>query len=159
MDNKRLAYLLKAIIIFLSLMGFGFFAAGVPFFLSLFVEAYPEFGGIFLPWLIFLIVAAVPLYVILGLGITVSNEIGRDNSFCMHNVKCLNGVAFCLIAESVYFFAGNTVLWLLNMNHPLIVLLSLVLSLFAASIAFAVKILAHLIEKAVKLREENEAII
>lgn len=159
MENRKLSNVLKTVIIFLALLGLGLFACAVPVGLSAFVEQFPEFGAFFFPWLIFLSVSSVPLYVILGLGLAVSNEIGKDNSFSIKNVKYLNILSVCLVAEAVYFFAGNLILWFLNLNYPIIVFLSVALCLFAVAIAAAVNVLAQLVKKTVKLREENEAFI
>lgn len=159
MDNRKLSNVLKTVIVFLAFLGLVLFSCVVPVGLSAFVEQFPEFGAFFFPWLTFLSVSSIPLYVILGFGLAVSNEIGKDNSFSIKNVKYLKGVAICLVAEAVYFFAGNLILWFLNLNYPIIVFLSVALCLFAVAIAATVNVLAHLVKKAVKLREENEAII
>ena len=159
MDNKKLSVILKSVIAFLAVLGAVVFGVILPALLSAFAARFPAYERFFLPWLVFLLIAAVPLYLILGFGVAVAGEMGRDNSFCRRNVNCLKGVALCLLAEAVYFFAGNVVLWLLHCSAPLIVWLALGLSLFAAAIALAVFVLANLLQKAVVLREENEAFI
>ena len=159
MENKTLSSKLKTVIILLAVLGIGLFAGAVPVALSLFVVAYPDFGEFFIPWLIFLSLASVPLFAILGLGFSVANEIAQDNSFSLKNAKRLKSVAMCLLAEAAYFFTGNLVLWFCNLNYPAVVLLSLALCLFAVGVAVAVNVLAQLVKKAVTLREDNEAII
>ena len=159
MDNKKLSFILKAVIIFLAFLGIGTFAGLIPIGLSAIINQYPEFNNFYFPWLIFMIIASIPLFTILILGFLVSSEIGNDNSFSRKNVKRLKGVAYCLLIESIYFFVGNVTLWFSNFNYPIVVLISFILSLFAVAIAIAVIVLAHLIKKAVELREENEAFI
>ena len=131
----------------------------VPWTLCTFVEQYPEFSNYFIPWLVFIILTAIPLYTILAFGWSISTEIGKDMSFTEKNVKSLRGVAFCLAFESAFFFMGNIVLWLANLNLLGIVAVSTVLCIFLACVAVAVNILAHLVKKATAIREENESYI
>lgn len=157
--NKKLGKSLKLVIIILGILGLGVYAAVIPWSLMTFVETFPEFTGWFTPWLIFLLITALPLYVILALGIKVSKKIESDNSFTFENVRSLKGVAMCLIVEAIYFFLGNVILWVFNMNFPGVIAASVVLCVFVFCIAIAVDILAVLIKKAVEMREENESYI
>lgn len=157
--NEKLGGLLKAIIIVLGVLGLGVYCLVIPWTLMTFVESYPEFSYYFIPWLIFLIITALPMYFILGLGISVSGEITKGNTFTVKNVKSLKGAALCLAIDSGYFFLGNIALWLLNMNYPGVVCASTALCIFVFCIAGAVDILADLVNKAVEIREENESYI
>ena len=157
--NKKLGKTLKAIIVILGVLGLGVYGFVIPLTLNTFVETYSEFSYFYMPWLIVLIITAVPLYVILGLGIIVSNEISRGNTFIVKNVKCLKGVALCLVVEALYFFIGNIILWLNTLNFLGVVIASTALCVFIVCIAAAVNILAELIKKAVEMREENESYI
>ena len=159
MDNKKMSVILKSAVVFIAALGAVMFAVLIPALLNEFVTAYPEFRGFYIPWLVFLSVAAVPLYVILSLGFAVACEIGKNRCFVKRNVTCLSCVAVFLLIEAVYFFGGNLGLWFFNLNYPLIVIAALLLSAFAAAIAAAFFVLAQLLKKAVALREENEAII
>ena len=159
MTNQKMAAVLKTVILFLSVLGVGLFAGVVPAGLYLFVDQFPEFHPFFYPWLIFLSVFSVPLFVILGFGLAIAKEIGNDNSFSSQNVRYLSGISVCLLADSGYFFAGNLVLWVLNLNYPIVVLFAIALCLFAVTISATVRVLAQLVNKAVRMREENEAII
>lgn len=157
--NKKLGNTLKAVIIILGVLGLGVYGVVIPWALMTFVENYPELSYFYAPWLIFLIISALPLYVILGLGLSVSGGISEGNSFTVKNVKYLRGVALCLIVETAYFFLGNIILWLLNMNFVGVLVASTALCVFVGCIAVAVNILADLINKAVEIREENESYI
>ncbi|MBR2280725.1 MAG: DUF2975 domain-containing protein [Ruminococcus sp.] len=157
--NKKLGKALKALVIILGVLGLGVYAVVIPWTLNTFVETYNEFSYFYMPWLVFLILTAVPLYIILGLGISVSNEISRDNTFIVKNVKSLKGVALCLVIEATYFFLGNIILWLNNLNFLGVVIASTAFCVFIVCIAAAVYILAELVKKAVEIREENESYI
>lgn len=157
--NKKLGKSLQLVIIVLGILGLGLYAAIIPWSLLTFTRQYPEFSGWFIPWLVFLIITALPLYAILALGIKVSKKIESDNSFTSENVKSLKGVSLCLIIDAVYFFIGNIILWALNMNFPGVIAASAVLCVFVLCIAVAVYILSVLLKKAVEMREENESYI
>ncbi len=157
--NEKLGKSLKVIIFILGLLGLGVYGVVIPWSLEAFVETYPEFSYFYIPWLVFLIISAVPLYFILGLGMSVSSEISKGNSFTIKNVKNLRGVALCLVIEAVYFFLGNIIFWLNTLNFLGVVLAATVLCIFIVCIAAAVNILAHLVNKAVEIREENEGFI
>lgn len=159
MSNLKLSKQLIAVIAILAALGIGFYAGAVPVLLTDFVAKYPEFSSWFVPWLVFLIVTALPLYAILAIGVFVARNIGADKSFVRENGRALRGVVLCLLFEAVYFLAGNAVLWLMGFNHPGIVLASVCVSLFAVLIAAAFRVLAGLLEHAVELREENESFV
>lgn len=159
MSNSKISKSLKTIILLMGLLGAGAYAVVLPWALDTFVEQYPEFSYYFVPWLIFVLLTAVPLYAILVFGWSVSTEIGRDNSFTEKNAKNLNNCAYCLAGDAVFFLLGNIIFWLLNLNHPGVVAAACVFCSFVIMIACAVRLLAHLIKKASAIREENEGFI
>lgn len=159
MSNSRITKSLKTIIILMGLLGLGAYGVVVPWALATFVEQYPEFSYYYTPWLVFILLTAVPLYAILVLGWSISTEIGRDNSFTEKNAKSLKFCAYFLAGDAAFFLLGNVVFWLLNLNHPGVVAASCVFSSFVIMIAAAVRLLAHLVSKASAIREENEAFI
>lgn len=159
MLNKKWAKLLKSVICLLALLGVVMYAVVIPWSLSTFVEQYPEFSNFFTPWLIFICLTAIPVYIILAFGWSVSGEIGKDMCFTSKNAKSLRGVMLCLAFEAGLFFTGNIALWIANLNFLGVVLASTVLCIFIACIAVVVNILAHLVEKASAIREENESYI
>ena len=159
MTNRKMSRRLKTVIVLLALLGMGLFAGVIPFGLFTFTQQYPDFNAFLLPWLIFLWIAAIPLYWILGLVFGIAKEIEKDRSFSVKNIRYLHGVSRCFVVESIYFFAGNLTLWFLNLNYPVVVLLSLALCVFAIALAAVVSVLAQLMKKALDLREENESII
>lgn len=159
MDNKNIEKSLKIIIVLMGILGVGCYAVVVPWALSDFVQQYSEFSHWFMPWLVFLICTAFPLYAILVMGWKIASAVGADNSFTEKNAKRLSLCAYCLSGDAVFFLLGNFILGLLNMNHPGIFLAVCVFCFFIIMIACAVRLLAHLVSKASAIREENEGYI
>lgn len=159
MSNKNISKSLKTIIALMGVLGIGFYSVVVPWALSEFVGKYPEFSYFYLPWLIFLLCTAVPLYAILVLGWMISTAIGEDKSFTEKNAERLKACAYCLAGDAVFFLLGNFVFWFLNLNHPGVAVAACVFCSFVIMIACAVRLLAHLVSKASAIREENEGYI
>lgn len=55
--------------------------------------------------------------------------------------------------------AGNIILWLCGMNHPGVLLATLVVDFIGISVSVAAAGLSHLVEKAAKFQEESELTI
>ena len=75
----------------------------------------------------------------------------------MDNARCLRTVSLLAALDAAYFFLGNLVLLFLNMSHPGVVLMSLLVVF--AGVAVAAAALSHLVRKAALLQEENDLTI
>ena len=159
MTQKALARWLKGIIILVGLCGLvvyfvllGMFGAGI-------ARQNPEFAYCFWPWLIFLWSTAIPCYCALGFCWRVAWIIGWDRSFSMDNARCLRWVSRLALGDTIWFFGGNLVLLCLNMNHPGVVLLSLIVVAFGIAVTVAAAALSHLVAKAAAMKDENDLTI
>ncbi len=123
------------------------------------VTANPEFSYYYLPWLLFLWIAAVPCIGILICAWKIANAVGKDNTISMKNVKYLKTISLLSAGDSIYIFVGNLLFLLLNMNHPGIVLLSFFIEFIGIAVAVLSASISHLVYKEVKIHEENELII
>lgn len=159
MNQKNLSAWLKSIIIGIALCGVVIYLYVIPFWGKDIVALNPEFASYYWPWLIFFWITAVPFYCILFFGWQISSEIGKDNSFSKKNAKLLKLISIVTVSDTCIFFAGNIVFLLLNMNHPGIVLLSLLVDFAGIAVAVAAAALSHLISKAALIKEENDEII
>ena len=159
MDQKTLARWLKAVIIGTGICGLAVFLWLVPFVGKSVLEGYPEFQGWYLPWMIFLELSGLPCFGVLYFGWRIAGNIGRDRSFSMENADFLKKIAYCAAGDTIYFFIGNIVLWLCGMNHPGVLLASLVIDFVGIAVSVAAAGLSHLVEKAAKLPEESELTI
>ena len=155
MNLKTLSVWIKIILIGFALCGAGILGFAVPSIGQDAVEAYPEFAGAYLPWLIFLWIAAVPCFAVLVIGWLIATNIARDNAFSPANAKLLKTVAILAAVDSVYFFIGNIALLFLNMNHPGIVLMSLVVVFIGIAICVASSALSKLTSRAADIEDEN----
>lgn len=160
MKQEILAKWLKIIIIGVSICMLIVYAYVTPAFGSnLVYNMYPEFISWYKPWLIFILITAIPIILALASCWRIASEIGRDNSFSYKNAKMLKRIAVLAIADAGYFFLGNVVLLFANMNHPGILMLSLMLAFAGIAIAVAFLGLSYLVTKAAEIREENELTI
>ena len=74
-------------------------------------------------------------------------------------MKALRSIGILALVDTVYFFLGQIVLLLCSMNHPGIVLLSLLVVFAGLAVAAVAYALSALTKSAVQLREENELTI
>ena len=61
--------------------------------------------------------------------------------------------------DVTFFFIGNVVFLFLDMNHPSIVIASLLIVFVGVAVAVAAVVLSHLIEKAAVLKEQTDLTI
>jgi hypothetical protein len=159
MGQKTLANWLRAVIIGVGLCGLVIFFLFIPIFGQSVVEKYPEFSGWYWPWLIFIWVCGVPCYAVLVLLWRISSNISKNRSFSSENANYLKWISLLAAIDTAVFFVGNIVLWLLNMNHPGVVLGLMVVAFFGVAITVAAAILSHLVKKAAALQEESDLTI
>lgn len=159
MNQKTLAKWLKFIIIGIGVCGLVIYFLLLPHFGMDLVEENPDLSHCFYPWLIFLWLTAVPCYVVLVLGWRIFGNIGRDNSFCEENSRLLKWVSILAAADSAFFFIMNVVYFFLGMNHPSVLLASLIITFIGAAITVAAAALSHLVLKAAGLQEQSDLTI
>ena len=107
MTQKSLSKRMKLIIVLLGLCGVALFGIAVPIIGLDLVDSYPEFSYCFLPWLIFILLMAVPCYVVLVIAWKIATSIGNDNSFTELNSKRLKNVSVLSLATSIYLFCRS----------------------------------------------------
>lgn len=159
MEQKALSKWLKLVLLGVGLCGLAVYLGIIPAYGLSLRSLYPEFSNRFWPWLIFIWVSGLPCYAALALGWRIAGNIGRDRSFSMDNARCLRTVSLLAALDSAYFFLGNLVLLFLNMSHPGVVLMSLLVVFAGAAVAVAAAALSHLVRKAALLQEENDLTI
>lgn len=157
MKQASLAKWLKVMILGGGLCGLIVYAVVIPA-LGQMVAVLEQgvFDHCFWPWLIFIWATAVPCCVALVLAWKIAGNIGADRSFSLANGKLLKRIAALALGDAAFFFVGNIVLLFLNMNHPGIVLFSLLVVFVGIAIATAAAALAHLVTKAAELQEQSD---
>lgn len=159
MSQKTLSLLAKIIIILFAVLGIAFYGIAVPFGGKELLAGAPELQYCYLPWLIFMELMVIPDYLVLSFAWKMADSISRDRAFTNENSKRFKWISVISLITTVYFFAGNTVLFLLNMNHPAVYIVSFVLVFIGASISAASAILSYLSRKAAALQEESDLTI
>lgn len=159
MKQETLSRLLKLAIIVIGVCGLFIFAVILPAYGQSIVAQYPEFENRFLPWLVFLCLSGVPCYAVLFLGWKIASNIGRDDSFTEKTANLFQWISWLALADSIFFFAGNIVLWFANMSHPGVALMSLIVVFAGMTVTVAAAVLSRLIEKAACLQEQSDLTI
>ena len=159
MNRSALSNWLKLIIGVMGLCGLLIYAWIIPSLGQTVAAAYPEFAFCYWPWLILIWITAVPCYAVLGCGWRIAENIREDRSFSAANARLLKWVAVLAAADSGFFFVMNIVLLLLNMNHPGVVLMSLLVLVVGIAISVASAALSHLVRKAAELQEQSDLTI
>ena len=159
MEQKTLSKWLKLILLGMGICGLAVYFLVVPSFGDSLRSQYPEFAGRYWPWLIFIWVSGIPCYAVLVLGWRIAANIGRDASFSLENARFLRSIAVLAALDAAYVFLGNLAMLFLDMSHPGVVLLSLLVVFAGAAVAVAAGALSHLVRKAALLQEENDLTI
>ena len=159
MEQKTLSKWLKLILLGMGICGLAVYLMVVPSFGDSLCSQYPEFTGRYWPWLIFIWVSGIPCYAVLVLGWRIAANIGRDASFSLENARFLRSIAVLAALDAAYVFLGNLAMLFLDMSHPGVVLLSLLVVFAGAAVAVAAGALSHLVRKAALLQEENDLTI
>ncbi len=156
MDQKKLSLSLKNIIALVGVCALAVYALVLPICGDSLRQSYPESAAMYWPWLIFLWITAVPCFAALILAWRIAKNIGEDRSFSVENARLLKIIAYLAAGDTLYFFIGNVVLLFLNMNHPGIILFSLLICFAGVSVTVAAVCLSHLVRKAADLQDESD---
>ena len=105
------------------------------------------------------LVVQYPCYAVLFWGWSIASEIGQDRSFTLKNARSLKWIMVAAIGDTVFFFAGNVIFLLADINHPAVLLASILVCFIGVCIAVVAGSLSHLVTKAAGIVEENEAYI
>ena len=159
MEPVKLAKWIKLVLAGAGLCGLFVYAAILPAFGLSLVAQYPELGYCYRPWLIFLCLTGVPCYVALALGWRIAGNIGRNRSFCMENAGFMRWIAWLAAGDAAFFFLGNLALWLGSMNHPSVMLASLLVVFAGVAVTIVAAALSHLIRKAADLQTQSDLTI
>lgn len=160
MKQKNLAAWLKFIIIGVAVCGLVICFVVLPIIgRNIALEYEGEFDYAFWPCLIFLWITALPCFAALVLGWKIADNIGRDRSFSEENAKLISIIAVLAAADSAFFFVGNIVLLVWNMNHPGFVLASWIVVFLGIAVSIGLACLSHLVRKAAALQDESDLTI
>ena len=159
MKQNTMARWLRAILVGAGLCGLGVYFVVFPALGRHIAAAEPEFSYCYWPWLLFIWGSGAPCYAAVALAWRIVTKIGRDRSFCMENARDLQRIAIAAAVDAAYFFIGNIVFLFLGMNHPGVVLGSMVIVFVGLAVAAIAAALSHLVRKAADLQEQSDLTI
>ncbi|MBE6929181.1 MAG: DUF2975 domain-containing protein [Ruminococcaceae bacterium] len=159
MEHMNMGRWLKGVAIATGIIGaLGFFVV-LPVYSQIICRRVPEFAPAALPWLIFFWVMAVPCYLALYQFWRICCEIGRDNSFCVENVRALRRIAALALVDCGICLAGNVLFTVLGYSTAFVFLLFLLIVFIGAVIAVMCEALARLVDNASRMKAENDLTI
>lgn len=159
MKHTTLEKWLKMVIVGMGVCGLLVYGWGISRITGNICQLYPERSLQHYAWLIFLLITAIPCYVVLIFAWRIANNIGKGSAFSFDNGKAFRWIFRMAATDTVFFFLGNLVFLLCKLSRPEIFLVSLVLMFFGISIAVCAKAMAHLVDNAAELKEENDGTI
>ena len=159
MSSKALAYLIRFAVIATAVCALVITLFIIPSWGSSVVEANIEFTGWYIPWLVFLWLASIPCFAILIFIWKVAGAIKRETVFTLKTAQWIKTSAIFLFADAGFFFAGNVIFLLMDMNHPGILFLSMLGDIFVIALALLAAVLSRYVTKAAELQEVSEGMI
>ena len=123
------------------------------------IRANPEFSGWYWPWLLFAWAVALPCFAVLVFVWKVSGAVMKDTVFTFLTAKWVKMGAVLLLFDAALLFIGNVILLFLGMNHPGMLLLSVIGDIFIVASALLASVLSRYLTKASVLQEETEGTI
>ena len=152
MNHTKLSKYLKVLIVCSAL-------CGVALYLGLWFGVISEVGFRFLPWLVIVGCAFIPIYVALSVCWSIARDIGANRSFTLENARRFHCIARLAIWDAVGYFLAVLIYWLVGLGHPSLVLASLALTLVGAAIAVVCEGLSYLANKAALLQDQSDLTI
>ena len=159
MKQKELALWLKVIIIGTAICGIVIYSGIIPHLLGYLVEQNSMLQANVLPWLIVIWISSIPCFTVLILGWLIACNIGKDRSFSKANAKHLKWVSYLALIDAAYYFIINCIFLLIDLSHPFVMGIAVIIVFVGAAISVVAAALSHLVEKASDIQEENDLTI
>ena len=159
MEQKSLSNWLKGAIGCLAVLGLFIFGFVIPAYGHSLVTENPDYAHCFWPWMVLIILVAIPCYAALVFGWLIARDIGLDRSFSEANARRMRWISNLAFGDVLLFFCGNVLLLVSDMSHPGVFLLSLLPDLFGIAIAVCAAALSHLIYKSAALQADADLTI
>ena len=156
MESKTLASLMKIAVFFTAVCGLFICVFVIPSFGESIIYSNPEFSSWYWPWLIFAWLYSLPCFVVLIDVWRVSNSVKNETVFSLKTAKLVRSGVILLLCDAAFLFVGNIFFLLLNMNHPGVVLISVIIVIFETVAALFAAILSRYLTKASVLQEESD---
>ena len=159
MEQRKMVKWLKFLVIFVAICGLILCAVVIPVVGRELSGISPELGRYFKPWVTFVWVLAIPCFAALVHAWMIFSNIEKNKAFSMENAKHMEKISYLAGADTIALISGNIVLLILNINHPSVFLVFLMIGIIGIGISVAAAVLSHLIQKAANLQDENDLTI
>ena len=162
MKNQTASALLLAILACLGVFGLVFFLWLLPACARIILDLTLDdtygtrFGTFYYAWIGFAWASAVPCYAALCCAFRVARGMGRGEAFSRTTARDIDRFALCALVDACFVLAVNVLYLILDLSHPGIFLLFVLVELFGAAIFILFRILAAYVLQAAILREEQE---
>lgn len=157
MEEKSSCYWLRFAILGIAACGIAICALWFPYSVGQDVQLVNGERWQFVLQLLFYLITALPCFYILGIAWIVTGDIKKNKLFTRNTAKRISLASKILLIDLTVFLAGNVILLILDRNSFAVVYFFL--TVFGYALAVFIAVLSHYIEKAAKLKEENEAYI
>lgn len=156
MKQKEMARWLKVIDVFAAVLGLLLCTVIAPLLGQGIADEYPELSMWYWPTLVYLWVAAVPVFIALWHAWRIFTEIGKDNSFSLGNARRLGSISKLALLETALVMGAALFLLVKNLLHPSLMIAMLFALFLTIGASVAAAALSHLVEKAYMLKQEND---
>lgn len=154
MSSRTLGYLMRISVILTTISGLFLSLYVIPTWGKSIIYANPEYSSWFWPWLLFSWLVALPCFVILVFVWKVSGAVMQETVFTALTAKWVKMGAILLLSDAVFLFVGNIAMFLFGMNHPGVLLLSIMGGGGAVALSLLAAVLSRYLTKAAVLQEE-----
>lgn len=159
MNQSNLSKWLKFITVVVGIMGAIVFFILLPMIGNDIAIMNKEYAFCYWPWLLFIWGMGIPCYLVLVFFWKICREIENDNSFSKKNAELLSWISRLAIIDTIICFIGNMIFFILGMSHPSVVIGFLFVIFAGITVAVVSAALAHLVDKASRIQEENDLTI
>lgn len=159
MQRKSLTiflYLALTLSVFVLLLLYGLIG---PFIALQAKEMYSECASLFLPFLLYAEITALPTFFTVLEGYGMTHRFSQNRSFCKANVQALKRIGFYGLFAFVWYLLGIGGLFVAKLPVPILILALFVLSVMAVCVSCAAAVASHLFDKAQGMQEENDLTI
>ncbi len=156
MTRERMALWLKIAVLLAVAILFGGMFVLLPLIGSEMAQMYPEIAFLFWPTLIWCWALGAVIVAALCFFWGICDRIQKDNSFCEANAKALGRIAQLALVDVVLGFGLLIFLSCTAHPHPSLFLLFFLLLFCGLAVEVASALLAHLVQKAARIQQEND---
>ena len=159
MSSKTLGNLMRVCVISIAICGLFLCLYVIPHWGKSIITSYPEFSSWFWPWLIFAWLVALPCFAVLVLVWRIAGAVLNETVFTLLTAKWMKMVSVLLLTDAGILFSGNIIYLFLRMNHPSVVIFSMMGDIFIVALALFAAALSRYITKASILQEETDGLV